>query len=348
MKSSVLLALAATGLVAAKPTKKCVGLNGAIQAKGKSHVGTALTLRDEPLETRILENYQDIGAITPENAMKWESTEPSRGVFTFDNGDRHADFAVDNDLSLRCHTLVWHSQLAPWVEAGNFDNATLIDVMRDHIFAVAGHFRGKCRHWDVVNEALEEDGSWRQSVFYRTIGEAYFPLAFKFAAEADPEAKLWYNDYNLEYNGVKTEGTAKLIELVRSYGGRIDGVGLQGHLVSESTPTQGTPTPDQSVLDASLRQFTDLGVDVEYTEVDIRLNTPATPEKLAVQAEAYDRVTRSCMDNERCIGLTLWGISDKYSWIPGVFEGEGAALVWDEEYNKKPAYAAILNAIKDS
>lgn len=154
--------------------------------------------------------------------------------------------------------------------------------------------------------ALEDDGTWRQSVWYKTIGEAYFPLAFKFAAEADPGAELWYNDYNLEYNEIKTSKTAELVKLVRQYGGRIDGVGLQGHLVSESTPTQQTPTPPQDVLDAALRQFTDLDVDVEYTEVDVRMNTPSTPEKLAEQAAAYERVTASCMENDRCIGITLW------------------------------------------
>lgn len=141
----------------------CIGLNAAIQAKGKEHVGTALTLRDEPLENAILENDLEIGAVTPENALKWESTEPERGVFTFDDADRHVNWAVENGKNLRCHTLVWHSQLAPWVEEGNFDNATLIEIMADHINAVAGRYKGKCTHWDVVNEGeFSKDRAMRQ------------------------------------------------------------------------------------------------------------------------------------------------------------------------------------------
>ncbi|KAL2751824.1 glycoside hydrolase family 10 protein [Sodiomyces alcalophilus JCM 7366] len=321
-----------------------------MKAKGKSHVGTALALRwgDEPLEEAIIRNPLEIGAVTPENSLKWESVEPGRGNFTFEVADAHVNFALEHDLSLRCHTLVWHSQLAPWVEAGNYDNATLIEIMRSHIYTVAGRYKGRCKHWDVVNEALEEDGSWRESVFYKTIGEAFLPLAFKFAAEADPDAKLWYNDYNLEYDEVKTIETANLIDLIRSYGARIDGVGLQGHLVVESTPTQSNPTPSLEVLESALRRFTDKGVDVEYTEIDIRMNTPATPEKLEEQATQYNRVVTSCMNNDRCIGITLWGISDKHSWIPYTFEGEGAALAWDENFQKKPAYGGILQAIHDA
>ncbi|CRK40255.1 hypothetical protein BN1708_008179 [Verticillium longisporum] len=338
-----LLTLGLAGLAAAKP--KCTGLNAAIRAQGKEHVGSALTLRDEPLENAILESDLEIGAVTPENALKWAYTEPERGAFEWADADRHVNWAVEHGKDLRCHALVWHSQLAPWVSEGGFDNATLIQIMEDHINGVAGRYKGKCTHWDVVNEALEEDGSYRKSVFYNTIGEAYIPIAFALAAKADPHARLWYNDYNLEYNEAKTAAAARIVKLVQSYGVRIDGVGLQGHLVVEETPTQSVATPDQDTLEGALRQFTDLEVDVEYTEIDIRMNTPATPAKLEEQARQYERVLASCMSNDRCIGVTLWGISDKYSWIPYTFDGEGAALAWDDEYNKKPAYKGILRGI---
>lgn len=138
------------------------------------------------------------------------------------------------------------------------------------------------------------------------IGEAYIPISFRLAAAADPAAKLYYNDYNLEYGEAKAQGAARIVKLVQSYGIKIDGVGLQGHLVSEPTGTQKTPTPSQETLEKTLKMYTDLGVDVAYTELDIRMNTPATQAKLKVQADAYGRVFGSCMANPRCVGITLW------------------------------------------
>ncbi|PSN60290.1 endo-1,4-beta-xylanase-like protein [Corynespora cassiicola Philippines] len=315
----------------------------AIHQRGRSFIGTALTLRDEPAEPKIIR--QEFNSITPENAQKWESTEPSRGNFTFEDADRHVAFAKKNGLQLHCHTLVWHSQLPVWVSEGGFDNATLIQIMEDHIKAVAGRYRGACTRWDVVNEALNEDGTYRESVWLDTIGPAYIPIAFRLAKKYDRHAKLYYNDYNLEYNGAKTEGAKRIVNLIKSYGVQIDGVGYQGHVASESTPTAPGAVPDQATLEAALRATADLGVDVVYTEIDIRMNTPATPEKLAVQESAFERVAKSCLAVKRCVGMSVWGISDKYSWIPGVFEGEGAALLWDENYNKKPAYKGFLKGI---
>lgn len=212
---------------------------------------------------------------------------------------------------------------------------------------------GERTHHQVYHEetdkglALNEDGTYRENVFLTTIGEAYIPISFRLAAAADAEAKLYYNDYNLEYgaNTAKALGAARIVELVQSYGEKIDGVGLQGHMTSEPTGTQSVPTPSQDILEGVLSLYTDLGVDVAYTELDVRFDTPATPEKLAAQADAYARLVGSCMNTARCVGVTLWGVSDKYSWIPGVFPAEGAALVWGEDYEKKPAYQAILDTI---
>jgi len=323
---------------------KSESLYKAMGSQGRSYIGTAWTIRDnETAEFNIIK--QDLNSITPENAQKWESTEPTRGNFTLEDSDRYVNYAQEHDLQIRCHNLVWHSQLPPWVTNGNFTNATLIQVMEEHIKVLAGRYRGKCSQWDVVNEALEEDGTYRKSVWYNTIGEAFIPIAFRLAAKYDDKAKLFYNDYNLEYNGNKTAGAVRIVKLIKSYGLKIDGVGYQAHLASETTPSAPGAAPDQKTLEAALRATSDLGVDVAYTELDLRMNTPATPEKLAVQSAAYERVTKSCLAVERCIGITVWGISDKYSWIPGVFPGEGAALLWDENYKKKPAYEGMLKGI---
>ncbi|PGH09645.1 hypothetical protein AJ80_07674 [Polytolypa hystricis UAMH7299] len=314
------------------------GLNTRAEAAGK-YFGTATdnpTLSDSVYIDHI-SNPEEFGQITVGNAQKWDATEPSRGNFNFANGDQIADLAAGNGQFLRCHTLVWHSQLPSWVSNGNFDNATLISIMENHIANVAGHYKGKCVHWDVVNEALNEDGTYRDSVFYRTIGEAFLPIAFKAAAAADPNAKLYYNDYNLDHAGAKSSGAQRIVNLIKSYGVKIDGVGLQGHLIVGNVGSS-------SALASNLNDFTSLDVDVAYTELDIRTETPASDSALQQQATDYGNVVTACKSVSRCLGITVWDATDKYSWIPSVFPGEGDALPWDENYQKKPAYYAMLDA----
>ncbi|GAB7366120.1 hypothetical protein MBLNU230_g7682t1 [Neophaeotheca triangularis] len=319
------------------------GLSDAMRARGREFIGTAITLRDEPREAEIVD--AEYNAMTPENAMKWESIQPSRGNFTFDSADAHVAFAAEHDLQIQCHTLVWHSQLPAWVSEGGFDNATLIDIMYKHIETLAGRYRDVCTRWDVVNEALNENGTYRSSVWYDTIGEAYLPIAFRFAAEISPGSKLYYNDYNLEYNQNKTDGALRILKLIQSYGVRIDGVGFQGHVASEPTDTSPGAAPDQATLEAALAKMTAEDVDVAYTEIDVRMNTPPSAAQLREQATVWERMARACLSNARCVGMTTWGISDRYSWIPETFEGEGAALLWGINYLKKPAYYGFLRGI---
>jgi endo-1,4-beta-xylanase len=143
-------------------------------------------------------------------------------------------------------------------------------------------------------------------VFLRVIGEAYIPIAFKTAAAADPKSKLYYNDYNLEYNNRKTDGAVRIAKLVQRYGIKIDGVGFQGHLTTEKTKTNDIPTPTVETLVTSLKKFTDLNLDVAYTEIDIRMNTPANAQKLQKHADDWAKVAQSCLMVERCVGMTIW------------------------------------------
>lgn len=189
--------------------------------------------------------------------------------------------------------------------------------------------------------ALNEDGTYRKSVWYNTIGEAYLPIAFRIAARVTPKSQLFYNDYNLEYGQAKTAGARRIVQLIKSYGVRIDGVGFQAHLAGEQTSSAGT-TPPRNQLASTLQSVTALGVDVAYTELDVRMNVPINATGLAIQAAVFANVTGSCVDTKRCVGITVWGVSDKYSWIPGVFPSEGAALLWDENFQKKPAYNSTL------
>jgi endo-1,4-beta-xylanase len=174
------------------------GLNTAAKAYGKLYFGSA-TDNGELTDTEytaILSDSNEFGQITPGNSMKWDTIEPSRGQFNYENGDVIADLAEKNRQLLRCHTLVWYNQLPSWVTNGGFDNATLIEILENHITEEVTHYKGKCYAWDVVNEAISDDSGapLRNNVFLETIGEAYIPIAFAAAAAADPEAKLYYND----------------------------------------------------------------------------------------------------------------------------------------------------------
>lgn len=312
---------------------------------GRNFIGAALTFHtNETREGEIVK--AEFNSFTPENAMKFESLHPGRYNYTFTDADRYAAYARANGLQIHCHNLIWHSQLPKWVSQGGYDNATLIMIMEEHIKTVMTRYEDVCTRWDVVNEALNGNGTYRSSVWYDTIGEAYLPIAFRLANKYRGKAHLYYNDYDLEFNLNKTLGAARIVNLIKSYGVRIDGVGYQCHLAIELTKTANRVAPDQATLEAALRTTADLGVDVAYTEVDLRMTLPSTPEKLQIQADIYERVAKSCLGVSKCIGMTVWGISDKYSWIPISFKGEGAALPWDDNYVKKPAYAGFLKGIK--
>ncbi|KAE8405561.1 glycoside hydrolase superfamily [Aspergillus pseudonomiae] len=319
---------------------QAAGLHDAAVAKGLLYFGTATDnpeLTDTSYVTQ-LNNTGDFGQITPGNTQKWDSTEPSQNEFSFTKGDVVADLADANDQKLRCHNLVWHQQLPNWVSSGSWTNETLTAVLQNHITNVVKHYKGRCYAWDVVNEALADDGSYRDSIWYKTIGEAYIPIAFAAAAAADPDVKLYYNDYSIEWGGSKSTGAQNIVKLIQSYGGKIDGVGLQAHFTVGQTPARKD-------LASNLKSFTDLGVEVAYTEVDVRMQTPATEANLQQQSTEFANIVGACLDTKGCVGVTIWDWTDKYSWVPSTFPGYGAACPWDENFEKKPAYQGILEVL---
>jgi endo-1,4-beta-xylanase len=277
---------------------------------------------------------REFNQITPGNTMKWQYTEPNRGQFDFAQADAVVGLAKSNNQVVRGHTLVWHSQLAPWVE--NVPAGELLAVMRNHVSQEVSHFKGQLVHWDVVNEAFNEDGTRRQSVFQRKIGDGYIAEAFKAARAADPAVKLYLNDYNVEGVGAKSDAMYNLVKSLQQQGIPIDGVGLQAHLVVGQVPT---------TLRQNIQRFADLGVDVAITELDIRMVLPRTVGKDTQQAADYKAVVDACLAVSRCVGITLWDFTDKYSWIPSVFPGQGAALPWDEQLGRKPVYDVIAGAL---
>ncbi|KAK5652688.1 hypothetical protein OQA88_10282 [Cercophora sp. LCS_1] len=304
---------------------------------GLLYFGTAVSPSDSSDQPyyRLSNDIKNFGQYTPDNAQKWDATEPSRGRFSYGQADAIVNRAISNKMLMRCHTLVWYSQLPSWVSSGSWTKDTMTSVMQTHISNVMGHFKGKCYAWDVVNEALEDDGTYRNNPFMKAIGDSHFALAFKFAAAADPEAKLYYNDYNLEYFPVKADGAVRIVKLVQAAGAPIHGVGLQAHMTIGRTPSREN-------LTWTLNKYVALGLDVAYTELDVRIkNLPSNATGIQMQAKEYVDMVGSCLDVPRCVGITVWGFGDAHSWIPQTFPGAGEACLFDKNSKPKPAFSSV-------
>jgi len=328
-------ALAVTAAVAVMPAAHAAasGSIGSLAGYKGRYFGSATDNPElsDSAYTSILGS--EFGSITPGNRMKWQFIEPSQNSFDYSGGDQVVSFAQSHGQQVRGHTLVWYSQLASWVN--NLANSQVQAAMDNHITQVVGHYKGKIYAWDVVNEAFNEDGSYRSDKFYSAMGSGYIAEAFRTARAADPSAKLCINDYNVEGQNAKSNALYNVVSSLKSQG-LIDCVGFQAHLISGQVPGD---------MRANLQRFAALGVDVQITELDIRMTLPRTVAKDSQQAVDYATVVNHCLAISRCTGITIWDYTDKYSWIPSVFPGQGAALPWDENFTKKLAYGAIWTAL---
>lgn len=309
---------------------------GLREVSGDRFIGTAVNdalLGDATYDDILATEFN---SVTAENVMKWEATEPSQGQFDFTAGDRLVERAQANDQKVYGHTLVWHSQAPGW--ARNLQGEQLREAMLNHVTEVVSHYRGQVERWDVVNEVLGDNGGFRDSFLYQQLGEEFIADAFRAAAEADPDATLFINDYSTTGINAKSDTLYQLVQDLQADGVPIDGVGFQGHEIVGQLPGD---------IQQNLQRFADLGLEVVITELDIRTDTPATEQALEQQAEDYATVTRACLAVDACSGITVWGISDKDSWVPETFPGQGAACLWDENYQPKPAYEAMRAALQE-
>jgi endo-1,4-beta-xylanase len=310
-------------------------------------------------------------SISPENALKWEYIQPRIDAYAFDLPDRYVAFGKRNHMYIVGHCLVWHNQLPDWVfkdDQGKLvSREILLQRMHDHIQSVVGRYKGRIKSWDVVNEALNDDGTLRQSMWLKIIGEDYIAKAFQYAHEADPDAELTYNDYALE-NEPKRNGAITLIKKLQEQGVPITSVGLQGH------NNLTWPTVEQQ--DATISAFADLQLKVVISELDIDVLPRATAQDGAevtmnvkgdrvldpyvnglpdsvhrALAKRYADLFRVYLKHRDVVKrVTLWGVSDEDSWLNNwpVKGRTNYPLLFDRNGLRKPAFDAILQVAAGS
>lgn len=341
------------------------GLKDAFE--GDFLIGTSMNMpqitgRDTMAQPFIAKHFN---SVTGENCMKWERIHPEPGRYEFALADSMVAYALRNNITVIGHVLLWHSQTPAWVFQDSLGNPlsrdALLERLRDHISTVVGRYKGKVKGWDVVNEAVADDGTMRQTKWLQIIGEDYIEKAFQYAYEADPDAELYYNDYNNEERA-KRAGVIPIIRNLQEKGIRIDGVGIQGHWHLDS--------PDFAIVDESISEYAALGMQVMITEMEINvLPTPAwlygaeisrmaeykdslnpyvagLPDSVETQLnDRYAELFRLLLKHRESVSrVTFWGVHDGYSWkngwpIPG---RTNYPLLFDRSYKPKPAYYAVI------
>ena len=281
----------------------------------------------------------EFSSITAENVMKWEVVEPVRGQLDFSAADELMAAARRNGQQVRGHTLLWHNQLPAWltqgVDSGEIDATELRGILRDHVTAEVRHFRGRIYQWDVANEVIDDNGQLRDTLWLRELGPGYLADVFRWAHKADPKATLFLNDYNVEGISAKSDAYLALVKDLLAQGVPVQGFAAQGHY--------GVQFGFHGAADiaANFGRFEALGLDTAITEADVRMLMPTDTVKLQAQAQGYSVLLQGCLLARRCNSFTVWGFTDKYSWVPGFFDGEGAANLLDENFAAKPAYREV-------
>ena len=326
------------------------------------YIGTALDtnqiMERDPMVSSLI--AKEFNSITPENCMKSMFLQPEKDKFDFKMADKFVAFGEKHKMFIHGHTLIWHSQLPKWMSQIK-DSLTMATAMDNHIATIVGNYKGRIHSWDVVNEALNEDGTLRKSVFLNTYGKEYLTNAFKLAAKADPKTDLYYNDYNL-CTPKKREGAIELVKNLQKKGAKIDGVGEQGHW------HLNTPTLEE--IEKTILDFSALGVKVAITELDISvLPSPwdvvgadvnqrseanekmnpypkGLPEDIKIQLAArYEAIFKLFIKHQDKISrVTLWGVNDGQSWLNDwpIKGRTNYPLLFDREFKPKEAYNSVM------
>ena len=301
---------------------------------------------------------REFNMVEPEDALKWWVIRQNRDSFDFQPADEIVSFALAHKMKVRGHCLVWDHDHPDWLAQGHFTPPQLSQLLHEHIDRVMKHYAGQVFAWDVVNEAMDEHGKLRDSLWYNQPGigfadrgTAYLEQVLRWAHDADPHALLFYNEAEGEMLNRKSDAIYELLKDFKRRSVPIDGVGLQLHLPG--------PELDSAALAANIARLTALGLQVHITELDIPLSVspPASPpidsaghpvhdDDLLRQAQVYRAVVHACLQNPGCTAIQTWGFTDKYSWIGSHSRGtRGHALLFDRTYQPKPAYRAIYEEL---
>ena len=365
----VLLVLAACSLVVTACTN--AGNEKALKdaLAGKFYIGSALSVgqvdgKDSASMDIVLKHFN---TITAENCMKSAQIQPREGEFSFENADKFVEFGEKHGMHIVGHTLVWHSQAPRWFFTDSLGNdvtrEVLVERMKTHIHTVVGRYKGRVHGWDVVNEAIENDGSWRKTKFYEIIGEDYIDLAFQFAHEADPDAELYYNDYSMADAG-RRDAVVRMVNDLKGRGIKIDGIGLQGHFLMNY--------PSVEEYDKTLVAFGETGAKLMITELDMTVlqmpgqNRGANVGDQAEYEAAMNPYAAGLPDSvatvwndrmeaffdlflkhsDKITRVTLWGVTDNHSWKNNwpVRGRTDYPLLFDRNYQPKPVVGAIVEA----
>lgn len=296
---------------------------------------------------------REFNMVEAEDAMKWRTLRPDANTFDFRQGDEIVCFAQAHQMKVRGHCLAWDHDNPDWLKQGHFSTHHLSRLLHQHIARVMKHYAGQVFAWDVINEALDENGDVRDSVWFNQPGiglsgrgNAYIEQVFRWAHKADPHALLFYNEAEGEGLNRKSDAIYAMVKDFRRRGVPIDGVGLQMHVPAIDVDIAAIAAN----LSANIARLTALGVQVHITELDVSLplNTDGQPRPadLNRQADIYRSIVRACLDNSGCTAIQSWGFTDKYSWIGShSHHTRGQALLFDRSYQPKSAYGAVLEEL---
>lgn len=311
--------------------------------KRNIQIGAAVTINpllNDPLYQQTL--AQEFNVLVPENAMKFENIHPQQDVFNFQEMDTMLDFAKAHQMEFRHHPLVWDEQLPGWLVRGDFSREELMAVLKQHIQTIVRRYRGQVKYIDVVNEGIARDGTLRDTIWLRGIGPEYIDLSFIWAHEADPEAKLIFNEFSAEEIGIKSNAVYDLVEGMQQRGVPIHGVGLQMHKALNNQP-------NVAEIAKNVDRLGKLGLEVQITEMDIAItDQPGVdlPTQLQEQARIYRESVQMCVAAKNCTAIVFWGFTDRYTWMTSLIGQGGKPLIFDEFFRPKPAYEAVKEALK--
>jgi endo-1,4-beta-xylanase len=300
----------------------------------------------QPFETdslyrqTLLDQYN---MVVPEdgNSLKFGPVHPSPSIFTFGVADKLFAFAQANGMSVQGGVLVWHESLPAWLVNGGFTKRQLLTVLETYLTTVVGRYAGRVTAYDVVNEPLLWNGTLRQSIWMTTIGPEYIDSSFIWAHRADPTARLYLNDFDVEGLGVKSDSLLALVKRLRTRNIPITGVGFQSHF-----PAADGSIPTAISVKQNLARFARVGLQLRVSEMDVALASDAGPAALVNQAVVYRDMLDACLAMAQCSGFTTWGFTDRYSWIPKAHPGFGRGLPLDSSYRPKAAFDSLIARLR--